>query len=115
MVRVETPPLFRFMRGSSNGVLIAGAAHEVWFITHIVSHEDRRHYYHCIVALDCASCAVLRYTPPFTFEGEKVEYSLGFSHDETSGTLLVGYSTMDRCARYATVSKAAVEAMMVSA
>ena len=112
---LPTPPLFQSMRGSTNGLTMAGAkGDEVWFITHLVSHEDRRYYYHCFVVLDRHTCEVLRYTQPFTFEGEKVEYTLGFDYNIEADTFLVGYSVMDRHTRYATVSKESIEAMMMS-
>jgi hypothetical protein len=53
---VETPILFRFLRGSTNGVTIykrpegpdgAKGAGEIWFICHLVSYESRRYYSKC--------------------------------------------------------------------
>jgi hypothetical protein len=62
------------MRGSTNGVVIDD---EIWFICHLVSYEDRRYYYHIMVVLDKNSYRLKSYTPLWTFEKQKVEYTLG--------------------------------------
>jgi tetratricopeptide (TPR) repeat protein len=105
----ETPNFFRHLRGSTNGVQMGD---EIWFICHIVSYEDRRYYYHLVVVLDSADFKVKRYTKLFTFEKEKVEYTLGFvEYDPES--LLIGYSVMDRETKYMVVRKDAIESMMI--
>ena len=48
---------------------------EIWFVTHIVSYEQPRHYYHVIVVFD-EDMNLLRYSAPFKFEGEPIEYCL---------------------------------------
>ena len=95
LVKTQTIPTVRFfkdVRCSTNGVTIGN---EIWFICHLVSYEDRRHYYHLFVAIDKYNYKVNRYTSLFTFEGEKVEYTLGFIQ-QNEGKLIIGYSTMDR-------------------
>jgi len=88
--RVKTPAFFRFLRGSSHGVLIRG---ELWFLCHVVSHEDRRYYYHVFVVLHPNTMEVIRWSRMYTFTGEPVEYSCGF---EVEGSqLLIGFSVMD--------------------
>ena len=105
----ETPNFFRHLRGSTNGVQMGD---EIWFICHIVSYEDRRYYYHLVVVLDSADFKVKRYTKLFTFEKEKVEYTLGFvEYDPES--LLIGYSVMDRETKYMVVRKDTIESMMI--
>ena len=103
---IQTPPFFRFIRGSTNGVLIGD---EIWFICHVVSYEDRRYYYHVFVALDSTTYAVKKYTTMFTLEKEKVEYTLGFVYFESNDSFLIGYSKMDRETDYITVSKSSIE------
>jgi len=105
----ETPNFFRHLRGSTNGIRVGD---EIWFICHIVSYEDRRYYYHLVVALDAETFELKRYTALFTFEKGKVEYTLGFvEYDETS--LLIGYSVMDCETKYMVVKKSVFEAMMI--
>jgi hypothetical protein len=105
----ETPNFFRHLRGSTNGVRMGD---EIWFICHIVSYEDRRYYYHLVVVLDSVDFKVKRYTKLFTFEKEKVEYTLGFvEYDEDS--VLIGYSVMDRETKYMVVRKDVIEGMMI--
>jgi hypothetical protein len=110
---MESPPLFRVFRGSTNGVAVynrAKSRHEIWFLCHVVSYEDRRYYYHAFVALDPVTYDVLGYTTMFTFEGQKVEYSLGFVC--VRDKLLIGYSVMDRETKYMCVPVNHVVSMM---
>jgi len=96
----ETLPFFKHIRGSCNGVEMDHIG-ETWFLCHAVSYEDRRYYYHIIVALDSNTGKVNRYTRFFTFEGEKVEYALGM--EKMANEFLIGYSTFDRTTKYMTV------------
>lgn len=107
---IRTPPLFKYFRGSTNGILVDN---EIWFICHVVSYEDRRYYYHAFVVLDATTYEPLRFTPMFTFEGEKVEYTLGFVYQADQEQFLIGYSKMDRSTHYLAVKKDVVESMMV--
>jgi len=76
---IKTPPFFSYIRGSTNGVNIGN---EIWLLCHVVSYERRRFYYHVFVVLDDKTYELKRYTKMFTFEKEKVEYSLGFVYFE---------------------------------
>ena len=100
--RNDTPYLFKYIRGSSNGVLIRD---EIWFLCHIVSYEDRRYYYHVLVAIDQLTMKLKKYTKLFTFEKESTEYSLGMTYNERSNEFLFGYSKMDKETHYMTVHK----------
>jgi tetratricopeptide (TPR) repeat protein len=108
---VQTPVLFRFLRGSTNGVTIGN---EIWFICHAVSYEDRRYYYHIFVVLDAATYQLKKYSTLFTFEKEKVEYTLGFIHIKDTNQFYIGYSLMDRETHFMTVSKRVVDGMMIT-
>jgi len=99
---IDTPPFFKYIRGSTNGVNVGD---EIWFICHIVSYEDRRHYYHIVVVIDSSSYCVKRFTKMFTFEKEKVEYTLGFEYLKDKQQFMIGYSTMDNCTKYMMVNK----------
>jgi tetratricopeptide (TPR) repeat protein len=95
--QINTPNFFKYLRGSTNGVLING---DIWLICHAVSYEDRRYYYHIVVVLDKDTYNLKSYTPFFTFEGEKVEYTLGFQYLENEKSLLIGYSVYDKSTKY---------------
>jgi tetratricopeptide (TPR) repeat protein len=102
---MKSPKFFELLRGSTNGIRVGN---ETWFIAHAVSYEDRRYYYHILVALDTESGEVKRWSKFFTLEGEKVEYVLGFiqtSEDE----FMIGYSKMDKECCIKNVSKQDLE------
>lgn len=112
---IAMPRIFERARGSTNGVFVKnGLNNEIWFIVHVVSYEDRRYYYHMFVAIDAANYQLKKYTPLFTFEGEKIEYTLGFFHSMKDDAFYVGYSTMDCTTKYAGFRKPAIEAMCTS-
>jgi len=106
---IETPFFFKHIRGSTNGVRVGD---EIWFICHMVSYEDRRYYYHIFIALDAATYEVKRYTPYFTFQKEKVEYTLGFVYFESTQEIMIGYSILDCQTEYMLIDKSVVENMM---
>ncbi len=105
-----TPPhLFKYLRGSTNGVKIGD---EVWFMCHVVSYEDRRYYYHLFVVLNAYTYDVVKYSPLFTINKNKVEYSLGFVYFKETNEFLLGYSVMDKVTEYASISKEKVDGIM---
>jgi len=110
---ISTPRSFKNLRGSTNGCLIP-ELHEVWFLCHAVSYEDRRYYYHMWVVLDANTCALKKYSPLFTFQKEKVEYTLGLIYSVNDKAFVVGYSIMDRETHYMQVEKSVVDEMMLS-
>lgn len=103
VIKTDThvPSFFKWVRGSTNGVRIDD---EIWFICHLVNYEDRRYYYHLFVVLDSKTNSLKRYSKLFTFEGEKVEYTLGFIYIEGLNEMMIGYSTLDRTTKYMSVS-----------
>lgn len=107
---IDSPYFFKHLRGSTNGVKIGN---EIWFIAHTVSYEDRRYYYHSMLVLDAQTYAVKRYTPYFTFQKEKVEYTLGFVYLSQEKGFLIGYSVMDRETKYMKIGKTVFENMMI--
>lgn len=129
--KIKTPPIFKYFRGSTNGILIGD---EIWFICHVVSYEDRRYYYHSILTMDAKTYEVRRFTPLFTFEGDKVEYTLGFVYredepqknsfengttqykfaDNPDGVFWIGYSKMDSSTHYMAIRKSVVEGLMTA-
>ena len=108
---ITTPPSFRHVRGSTNGQAVG--QDEIWFICHAVSYENRRHYYHTVVVLDRNTLALKRYTPFWTFDKSKVEFTLGFVYQEETDTFLIGYSVMDCKTEYMVIPKSRFEDMMI--
>jgi hypothetical protein len=106
----SVPPFFKHIRGSCNGIYMADV-NETWFLCHIVSYEERRYYYHILVALDADTGKLKRYTRLFTLEKEKVEYVLGFERIPESGSdsrtdeFLLGYSILDKETKYISLSR----------
>jgi glycosyltransferase involved in cell wall biosynthesis len=97
---IKTPYIFKYFRGSTNGIVVGN---EIWFLCHIVSYEDRRYYYHSMVILDKQTLMLKNYTKLFTFTGEKVEYCLGM--EMFGNELVFGYSLMDRETHYMTTKR----------
>lgn len=104
------PPFFKDVRGSCNGIRVGS---ETWFLCHTVSYEDRRYYYHIIVALDLYTSKVARWTKYFTLEGKPVEYALGFLYDEKNNEFLLGYSVMDRTTEYLNIGKGVLDSLFI--
>jgi len=97
----NTPKIFSFVRGSTCGFKYQNgmnnnsntAETEIWFIGHIVSYEQPRHYYHIISVFD-ENMNLLRYSAPFKFEGEPIEYCLSIVVEPEK--VIINYSTWDR-------------------
>ena len=107
---IDTPSFFKQLRGSTNGILVDD---ELWFICHAVSYEDRRYYYHIMVVLDKDTFQLKRYTPYFTMQKEKVEYTLGFIYQKETKQFLIGYSILDRTTEYKSFKKSVFDEMMI--
>lgn len=108
--RIPVPHFFKDIRGSTNGVVVSG---ETWFISHTVSYEDRRYYYHIMIVLDSQTNKLKRWTPFFTFEGAHVEYTLGFVYLQQTDEFLIGYSLYDKSTKYIQISRKYFENIMI--
>jgi hypothetical protein len=97
---IETPHVFQFFRGSSNGSAFGAS---IFFVVHMVHHAAPRVYYHCLVELKAGDLSVVRVSQPFSFEGESIEYCLGciVEHDR----ILMTYSTWDKTSNLAVYPK----------
>ena len=102
----ETPKMFSLFRGSSCGYKYNN---EIWFVVHIVSYETPRHYYHCIVVFD-DKMELLRYSMPFKFEGEPIEYSLSIIVE--SDKIIMTQSSWDRTTKVVVYDKTYVEKLL---
>ena len=124
---VETrtmPKIFSRVRGSSCGyiynkkigennngnIVIDITEPEIWFINHIVSYESPRHYYHMISVFD-SSMNLLRYSAPFKFEGESIEYCLSIIVEDDR--VLINYSTWDRTTRICIYEKNYIDSLLL--
>jgi tetratricopeptide (TPR) repeat protein len=123
---VETrkmPNLFTLIRGSTCGfkysnkvvesinanISIDMVEEEIWFVTHLVSYETPRHYYHVIVVFD-SNLNLLRYSAPFKFEGEPIEYCLSIVVEDDR--VLMNYSTWDRTTRIGIYDKKYIDSIV---
>jgi hypothetical protein len=105
----EMPKIFSHTRGSTCGftytkkISLAGNNNdniditfdetEIWFVLHMVSYESPRHYYHMFAIFD-ESMNLLRYSAPFKFHTEPIEYCLGLVVEDDR--VLITYSVWDR-------------------
>ena len=104
--KTKLPKIFSHLRGSTCGFTFDN---EIWFISHIVSYEKPRHYYHIFAVFDL-NMNLQRYSAPFKFEGEPIEYCVGLivEHDR----LIVPYSTWDRTTKIAIYNKTYINTLI---
>jgi hypothetical protein len=119
----ETPQIFSKIRGSTCGfkytqkigenkngnININIEESEIWFVNHIVSYETPRHYYHIISVFD-SSMNLLRYSAPFKFEGEPIEYCISIVVEDER--VLINYSTWDRTTRIGIYDKKYIDTIV---
>jgi hypothetical protein len=82
---------------------------EIWFVVHLVSYENPRHYYHMLVVFD-QYMNLLRYSAPFKFEGEPIEYCLGLVVEDTR--VIMSYSTWVRTTRLGVYNKSVIDSVI---
>ena len=93
------PRIFERVRGSSCGFKYTkknkygNEETEVWFVAHVVSYEEPRVYYDMLIVFDEA-LNLLRYSAPFKFNAEPIEYSLGLIVKDDC--VMINYSVWDR-------------------
>jgi len=116
------PSIFKLARGSTCGVMFKNESiqnelcqnelsqNELWFVTHLVSYESPRSYYHMLVIFD-ENMNLLRYSAPFKFEGEKIEYCLGLVVEEER--VIMTYSSWDRTTKIAIYSKKYIDGLTI--
>jgi tetratricopeptide (TPR) repeat protein len=83
---------------------------EQWFVGHIVSYENPRHYYHILMVFDM-NMNLLRYSAPFKFEGEPIEYCLGIVVERDR--VIMSYSIWDRASRLGIYNKDYIESLLI--
>jgi hypothetical protein len=102
----QMPKIFTRVRGSTCGFVYNK---EIWFIIHIVSYENPRHYYHLISIFD-SNMNLLRYSAPFKFVGEPVEYCLSIIVEDDR--VLINYSTWDKTTRIGVYDKSYINSIV---
>lgn len=119
----DMPKIFSKVRGSTCGfnykkkidenlngnIKIDIEETEIWFVGHIVSYENPRHYYHIISVFD-SNMNLLRYSAPFKFEGEPIEYCLSIIVEDDR--ILINYSTWDRTTRIGVYDKKYIDSIV---
>ena len=96
---IEMPHFFSLARGSTCG---SKYEDETWFVLHIVSYEHPRQYYHCLAVFD-NNMRLKRYSAPFKFKGEPIEYCIGLIVEEDR--VIMTYSCWDRTTQLAVYDK----------
>ena len=94
---------------NENNISIDFVEPEIWFVNHIVSYENPRHYYHIISVFD-ADMNLLRYSAPFKFEGDPIEYCLSIVVEDEQ--VLINYSTWDRTTRIGVYDKKYIDSIV---
>jgi len=97
------PNIFKHIRGSTNGCRFSD---EIWFVTHLVSYEQPRHYYNMMVVFD-SSLNLKRYSAPFKFSDQPIEYCLGLIVEEER--VIMTYSVWDRSTMVAIYDKTFID------
>lgn len=104
----EMPLIFSHCRGSTCGFKFGD--NELWFIVHLVSYEQPRHYYHLIVVFD-EKMNLKHYSPPFKFEGEPIEYCLGIIAENEN--VMISYSVWDGSTKIAIYDKSYIDSLLI--
>ena len=88
----DMPPFFSYIRGSTCAS-IDPETEQKWFICHLVHHTNPRQYYHIFSVFD-ENMNLLKYSAPFKFENQAIEYCLSLVIENNK--ILINYSTWDR-------------------
>lgn len=91
------PNIFNYIRGSSNA---CEYNNELWFVCHIVAPD--KDYYHLFVVFN-KEMNLLRYSIPFKYSGQRVEYCIGLNVDKDC--VIMTYSTWDSSTYIVSVNK----------
>jgi len=103
---IEMPYYFSRARGSTCGYKYE---EETWFVLHIVSYEQPRHYYHCLAVFD-ENMMLKKYSAPFKFKGEPIEYCIGLIVEEDR--VIMTYSCWDRTTELAIYEKSYIDELL---
>lgn len=101
---MNMPPIFKDIRGSSNGFHYND---EIWFLCHLVHYSTPRNYYHIIVIFDKKTMEFKRHSILFKFRGDCIEYSLGLVVNKDN--IIMSYSCMDRSSHIICIPQNVIE------
>ena len=118
----EMPLIFSHARGSTCGykymkkvsvcdncISMSMEETEIWFVLHLVSYEQPRHYYHMFAVFD-NSMNLLHYSAPFKFDGEPIEYCLSLIVEDDR--VLINYSNWDRTTSIGVYDKSYIDSLI---
>ena len=109
-IQSNLPEFFKHIRGSSNSIIFKD---ELWFLSHVVIFsENQRYYYHIIIVIDKHNHKIKKYSPFFTFNNSRIEYSLAFI--SVDNFILFGYSSMDRNTNWTIIPKNNISSMFIN-
>jgi tetratricopeptide (TPR) repeat protein len=105
---INMPNIFNHVRGSTCGFSFNN---EIWFVGHMVAHENPRIYYHIISVFD-KEMNLLRYTAPFKLTKSPIEYCLGIIVEPDR--VIMSFSDWDRTSSVGIYNKSYIESKMFS-
>lgn len=107
----KMPQIFKRTRGSTCGFTYNNdQSREIWFIVHIASYEQPRHYYDMIAVFD-ESLNLLRYSAPFKYEDQPIQYCLSLIVKDD--TVIINYSIWDRSTRIGFYNKKHIDSLLI--
>lgn len=109
IISKNMPPFFSIIRGSTCESIDLQTG-EKWFICHFVSHETPRKYYHIFVVFD-NNLNLLKYSSPFKFENEPIEYCLSILIENDK--IFINYSTWDKTTKIGIYDKKYIESLLL--
>jgi hypothetical protein len=109
IISKNMPPFFSIIRGSTCESIDL-ETREKWFICHFVSYETPRRYYHIFVVLD-DNLNLLKYSAPFKFDNEPIEYCLSILIKNEQ--IFINYSTWDKTTKIGIYDKKYIESLLV--
>ena len=108
----KMPKIFNRTRGSTCGFKYLNKQTnqtEIWFVLHIASYEQPRHYYDMIAVFD-ESLNLLRYSAPFKYEDAPIQYCIGLIVKDES--VMINYSIWDRTTRVGIYNKKYIDSLI---
>lgn len=108
----QMPKIFNRTRGSTCGFKYLNKQtnqNEIWFILHIASYEQPRHYYDMFAVFD-ESLNLLKYSAPFKYEDVPIQYCIGLVVKDES--VMINYSTWDRTTRIGIYNKKNIDSII---
>ena len=108
----DTPLFFKYVHGSSPGCTDPLNPNHTWFVVHFRTREMDTMWYltsyiHVLVVLDNTNYSIVKYSIPFKFKGNLIEFCLGLIVEKDS--LIISYSTDDNTSNVVKYDRKVVE------